>query len=308
LKKLGYLYIMLAAFLFSTIGIIGKLAINTGIKVYDLVIFQYGTAILIILLYFLVKGIKELKITKKQAKTMVIQGFIGNAGTTIFYYMALERMNAGVASILLFTNPVVVNLYFILSKTKKINAINNIALSLAMLGSALVIDVLHLDFAKTPLVGLTFGILACLSYSFFSIYADTKLKDNNPLVINFYTSLVVLFVTLVINPSFFKFQVELTPNVLGYVLLLAVVSGILPIIFTYKGISLIGAEKATIVSTCELPVTLLLAYFLLKEKMIAIQVVGVVMIILSIIILQNEDRILGLEKDSTSTTSVVRDK
>jgi len=224
----------------------------------------------------------------------MIQGIIGSSGTTLFFYLALDKVNAGIASMLLFTHPVLISVYFLISKTKKINLINNTALLLAILGSAMVINIFAFDMTMTPAIGLLFGLLSSAAYAFFNIYAEIEFKEAKPMVTTFYTSGVILLITFLVNPGFFKFDFVMTWDIAFYILELAIISGILPVVFLYKGIGIVGAEKASIVATAELPITVILAYFILGEKMNMVQGIGIFLIIASIILLQNENNILEL--------------
>ncbi len=287
-SKVGYIYVLLAAFFFALIAVIGKTVMNTGINVFDLLILQNAVALLFMLIYFATIDIKKLHLSKANLKTVLIQGFIGSAGTTILFYMALQRMNAGIASMLLFTHPVLVSLYFMLTRTKRITVTNNLALLSAFLGSIMVINIFNIDMTRTPWIGLCFGVMSSIFYAFYNIYADMRLKSFEPLVITFYTTLTSLAVTLMLHPGFFKLEFAFTTELLLYVCELAVVSGILPVIFLYKGINLVGADKASIVATSELPITILMSFLVLGERMDLVQLTGIALIIISIIILQYE--------------------
>lgn len=287
-NTIGYIYVLLAAFFFAMIAVIGKTVMNTGINAFDLLILQNTVALLFILVYFAVVDIRKLQLSAVSLKTILIQGFVGSAGTTIFFYMALQRMNAGIASMLLFTHPVLVSLYFILTRTKRISVTNNLALLAAFLGSIMVINIFSIDVTRTPLVGICFGAMSSVFYAFYNIYADMRLKSLEPLVITFYTTLTSLVVTLMLHPGFFKLEFAFTTELLLYACELAVVSGILPVIFLYKGINLVGADKASIVATSELPITILMSFLVLGERMDIVQLTGIVLIIISIIILQYE--------------------
>ena len=72
--------------------------------------------------------------------------------------------------------------------------------------------------------------------------------------------------------------------------MLALTSGIIPTILMYKGIKYIGADKASIVASSELPMTIILAYFFLSEKMSIIQLLGVAAIVGSVVLLEKADR------------------
>ncbi len=287
-NRTGYIYVLLAAFFFALIAVIGKTVLNTGINVFDLLILQNTVALIFILSYFAAVDINKLNVGRKNLKVILIQGMIGSAGTTILFYLALERMNAGIASMLLFTHPVLVSIYFMVTRTKKITFTSNLALAAAFLGSTMVINVFNLDITKTPAAGLLFGIMSSAVYAFYNVYADMKLKGFEPLVINFYTTLSSLAVTLLLRPGFFRFEFEMTSELLLYICELAVVSGILPVVFLYKGINLIGADKASIAATSELPITILLSFLVLGESMGLVQLSGIALILCSIIILQYE--------------------
>jgi drug/metabolite transporter (DMT)-like permease len=290
--RIGYIYVFLAAAFFAIIGVLGKNVINAGIAPLDLIILQYTTTIIIMFAYFVIKDINMLKLTRKEIKSIIIQGIIGSSGTTLFFYLALGKVNAGIASMLLFTHPILINVYFLISRTKKINMINNSALFLAFLGSAMVINIFAFDMALTPAIGLLFGMLSSVAYAFFNIYAEIEFKEAKPMVTTFYTSGVILFTTLIVNPGFLKFNFVMSWEIAFYVLELAIISGILPVVFLYKGIGIVGADKASIVATAELPITIILAYLILGEKMNIVQGVGIFFIIASIILLQSENNIL----------------
>ncbi|HYF82712.1 MAG TPA: DMT family transporter [Clostridia bacterium] len=287
-NRIGYIYVLLAAFFFALIAVIGKTVMNTGINVFDLLILQNAAAVVFMLAYFAVVDIKKLFLDRSRLKTILIQGLIGSAGTTILFYLALQRMNAGIASMLLFTHPVLVCLYFMATKTRKITITSNLALLSAFFGSIMVINLFNIDITKTPLAGLGFGILSSAAYAFFNIYADIKLKDFEPLVITFYTTFTILVVALILRPGFFRFEFVMTTELLLYICELALVSGILPIIFLYSGINRVGADKASIVATSELPITILMSFFVLGERMGPVQLAGILLIMCSIAILQYE--------------------
>lgn len=294
--RIGYLYVFLAASFFAFIGVLGKNLISAGIAPLDLIILQYAATMFMMFAYFAFTDISVLKLTKHEVKRILIQGIIGSSGTTIFFYLALEQVNAGIASMLLFTHPVLISVYFLISKTKKINMINNSALVLAILGSIMVINIFAFNIASTPSIGILFGLLASAAYAFFNIYAELEFKEAKPLVTTFYSSGVILVATLLINPRFFIFDFTLSWDIVFYIARLAIISGILPVVFLYKGIGIVGADKASIIATAELPITVLLAYCILGEKMNLIQVIGIFLIIASIILLQNENNISVLIK------------
>ena len=184
-NKVGYIYVLLAAFFFALIAVIGKTVINSGIKIFDLLVLQYTASFVFMLIYFVIAGIRKLSLPKESLKAVLTQGLIGSSCTTVLFYLALEKLNAGIASMLLFTHPVLVSIYFMATKTRKITRRSNLALLTAFFGSIMVINVFNIGIAGTPFIGFVFGIMSSCTYAFYNIYADVKLKDFEPLVIAF---------------------------------------------------------------------------------------------------------------------------
>ena len=281
-----------AAFFFALIAIIGKSAFNIGMRVYDLMIMQNAVSAVIMFVYLWIKDKKSIIISRNQLKRVILQGVFGSTTNTLFFYLALEKINAGIASMLIFTHPVFVTLFFVITGIRKITIVNNLALILAVVGSGMVINLLNLNVTQTSFIGLIYGVICSISYAFFNIFADLKLKDVKSEVLTMYTSVIMFIISSILNPGFFKLNIILSSQTIFYVFELAAVSGILPVIFLYKGIALVGSEKSTIIATSELPITLILAFLVLKETMILTQVMGVMFIIGAVLVLQNESIIL----------------
>ena len=53
-NKVGYVYVLLAAFFFALIAVIGKTVINSGIKIFDLLVLQYTASFIFMLIYFVI--------------------------------------------------------------------------------------------------------------------------------------------------------------------------------------------------------------------------------------------------------------
>jgi len=90
------------------------------------------------------------------------------------------------------------------------------------------------------------------------------------------------------NPVELAFLVH-EPQVLTYVFMVAVAASFLPPLLIYAGISLIGASRASIVSTVELPFAVVLAHMILGEDLSLMQWAGAALIFISTLLLQIND-------------------
>jgi len=287
--KIGYFYAILASIFFASIAIFGKLVINGGLGPVKLMVWQYIFTGSTLLIYLLVTKPKSLVLTRKQLIRVMLQGVIGSAGTNFFFYAALQYLNAGICSLLLFTNPLFVVLFFVLTGIKKIKPSNWIALAMAMIGSLFVLNVFEAARGGISPIGVGLGLLSGVCYGFYNVFADLKLRDLDPNVINFYSSVFGIITALTVGIFTGVSNYVLPLEFAGLIFGISVIAGILPILFIYKAISTIGSEKVTVVATVELPITLMLAFLVLGEKMSILQIGGVFLVIGATFLLQRAE-------------------
>ena len=279
----GYIYAILAAFFFALIAIIGKGLVSGGTHPFQVSFYQYLFTILILGIWLYLRKPNEFRCDRKRLCAFALLGVFGGGGTTLLFYSALQYLDAGVTSMLLFINPVYITLFFAVTKIRKMKPINYISVIIAVSGAALVLDVFagSLKFSAT---GLVLGVLSGIAYAFYNVFADLRLKSEDPNVVNFFASIASLILTaLLIVFNGIDFTVKATD--LPSILFLAGFSGILPVYFIFKALQYIGSEKVSVIASIELPMTLIMAFTLLKEHMRSIQIFGVALIIISTVLL-----------------------
>jgi drug/metabolite transporter (DMT)-like permease len=301
-RKIGYIYIIIASSCYAMIGIFGKLVLNSGFSAFELLFYQYVIMAAFLSGWILIKSPGDLHVSKKMLINLMIQGIIGAAGTSVLYYMALAKINVGMASMLFFTYPIFVNLFFIFTGIRKINLGSKIALAFAFIGSCLVLNIFTTGIAGISLAGIVLGILSSICYAFFNVFADLKLNTLKPITISFYTSMVTMIIGGILAPGALPHfaaatglgsgagPTPLLMAMLVYLAMLALICGVLPTILMYEGIARIGADKASILSSSELPLTILFAYLVLGEKMVLIQIVGIILIVAALLMLHRSDQ------------------
>ena len=285
----GYIYAILAAFFFALIAIVGKGLVSGGTHPFQVSFYQYLFTILILGTWLYLRKPGELRCGRKKFCAFALLGLFGGGATTLLFYSALQYLDAGVTSMLLFINPVYIAIFFAVTKIRKLKQINYISVIIAISGAALVLNVFT-GSLKFSAVGLVLGVLSGVTYAFFNVFADLKLKSEDPNVINFFSCIASLFLTtILLTFSGIGFSVEITS--LASILFLAFFSGILPEYFLFKALQYIGSEKVSVIASIELPMTLIMAFTLLKEHMKPIQLFGVVLIIISTVLLHyNESK------------------
>lgn len=284
----GFLYAILAAFLYSLVAVVAKNLISGGIEPLQVTFYQYIFTVSILAVWILLKNRHSLRCSIRQACSFALLGIIGGAGTNILFYSGLQYLNAGISSMLLFLHPVAITLFFAVTRIKIMRPINYFSVLLAALGAAVVLDVFS-DTLSFSAAGVIFGILSSMTYAFYNVYADLKLKEEDPNVINFYACLAAFFfIAVLMAARGVNFAVE--PATLPPIFFLAAFSGVLPAYCFFKALQHIGSEKVSVVSSIELPFTLIMAFLILGEQMKPIQLLGVAMIVAATIMLHQNER------------------
>jgi len=284
----GYIYAILAAFFFALIAIIGKNLVSGGTHPFQVSFYQYLFTVLILGVWLLFRKPNALRCSGKQLRSFAMLGIFGGAGTTLLFYSALQYLDAGITSMLLFINPVYITLFFAVTKIRKIKPINYFSVLIAVIGAAIVLDVFS-GSLKLSAAGIALGTLSGVAYAFYNIFADLKMKSEDPNVINFYaciSELILTAVLLLMNGIGFSVPLSDLPSIL----FLATISGILPVYFIFKALQYIGSEKVSVIASVELPVTLIMAFTILGEHMKLIQLSGVVLIIIASVLLHYNEQ------------------
>lgn len=287
-KHYGYLVTMLSAVCFGTGAIIIKIAYSMNLTAWQFLVMQNLCAVpLLLVIYALSPGKNWHNLRQKMIK-LAILGIFGTLGTSVTVFLAFEHIEAGVGTVLFYTYPAFVSLGSLFFFQEKLRLTHYFCLVATVLGALCTINIWSLNVAALPLKGILFIYLSALAYTFFNLYSQHNLAESSALEVTTFTQLFATLVLIIIKPPFFLLQgVSREGLILGFAM--ALLTTVFSFLLLLKGITLIGASKASIVSTFELPVTLTLAFLILHEDLNPGKVIGATMILASIIYLNYSD-------------------
>jgi drug/metabolite transporter (DMT)-like permease len=295
---IGCTYVSLSAFLFGMVAIVAKYAYQLGMEAKQLALVQgaFSTLVLWVVLSLFFPGLKSVR--KKDLKYLIAQGVLGSGLSSILFFYAVYYLPASLASVLFFTCPIMVILLTVFIFGERVTVVRWTSLLLAFLGSGLALGLGRgTGGARNPVLGVVIALGAAFFYALLNIFAERNLRYNHPLTVTFYA---VLFS----NISFFIFAwpipsklMVMTKTMWFVALLLSLLSTVIPLLLYFYGARLIGVGRASIISTVELPFTVLLAKLVLREEVSLLQWAGAALILSAVIILQQEQRILSFLSD-----------
>ena len=292
-SKLGYIAAILSAICFGSSGLFVKALYNFDMSAAEILILQYLIAVIILwaISYYFYKD--KIFISKKLMKKVFILGVFGNTFMTLFYYKSFIYLDVAVATILLFTYPIMVTIYSFIFKEEKGDIFIIMSLFIAFIGSFLVLDLFNYN-SSVALTGIILGILGALFYAFMNVYSETFLDQIEPIVLTSYINSFSL-ISLIIY--YHPFELIYSPPPSGAwtaIIMLAVIAGVLPVALLYTAIKNIGAVKASIIANFEIPVSAILSYFIYNEKLNNFQILGMFLVIIGIVVLENNKNIKKL--------------
>lgn len=169
--KKGYVYILLATFLFSSMEIALKLVTNVFNPV-ALTFLRFLTGA-IILLPFAVKGLKErkLKLNKSDFKFFVLEGFICVVVSMTFYQLAVLNCKASIVAVLFSCNPVFVIpfAYFILNE--KIYKTTIVCLVISITGMIVIMNPFNMT---SSVSGIIFTVLSAITFALYGVIGKKR--------------------------------------------------------------------------------------------------------------------------------------
>ncbi|KIX19750.1 permease [Flavobacterium sp. 316] len=246
--------------------------------------FIYGiTGMLLINLYQKIKNKGTVvKASKKNIFNLMLAG-TSLGMTSVFYYLSVKYIDVSIAIVLLMqTVWMGVLIEWFLDK-KAPSKQKTIAVIIVLIGTLLATNLLFSE-VELNWIGIFWGMLAAMSFT-------TTMFTANKVALGISSAQRSLFMLLGggIIVFFFSIYTQTEPfnfAIFGkYGIFLALFGTIIPPILMTAGFPKTGLGLGSIVSSLELPVSVLMAYFLLNETVIFSQWIGILLIILAIVIM-----------------------
>jgi len=241
------------------------------------------------------------KATKKNKTQLMIAG-TSTGLTSIFYYLAVKfDIPVSIAIVLLMQTVWMGVLLEMFLEKKLPSTIKIIAVIIVLIGTALATNLINSSVELNPL-GIFFGMLAAASFTTTMFTANSIATEISSAQRSLYMLLgggvmVLLFALITqiipnqneaVNQAMGVFSTAKDFNFeifLKWGIVLSLFGTIIPPMLLNAGFPHTGIGLGSIVSSLELPVSVLMAYFLLHEQVLMVQWIGIILIIMAIVIM-----------------------
>jgi drug/metabolite transporter (DMT)-like permease len=208
-------------------------------------------------------------------------GAIAYGGQLVFFATALERVSASMATILFHTAPIVVVAAAVLAGREGLTGLRALALVLGV-GGVGVVAAASGDLRAEPL-GIVLSLGSAVACAAVVVGIDLLGDQVAPLSLAVLLSTGSLLAMLVVAP-FTGVGVPASGDDWLLVLALGIVPGVIGSIALLAAINDIGPSLASILLTLEPPVTVLLAWLALDERLSALQLAGGAVILAAMVV------------------------
>ena len=286
----GVFLVALGATSYGMLATFVKIAYGDGYTTAEVTTSQFIYGIIGILILNLIQKVKNKNKTPKASKKNIFQLMLAGTSlgmTSIFYYLAVKYIPVSIGIVLLMQTVWIGVLleWFLDKKAPSFQKI--ISVLIVLIGTALAINIFKIDFNDSNInwpVGILFGLLAAASFTTTMFTANRVATAISPTQRSLYMILggAVIVFTFAIFTQVTPFNFEIFAK---WGIIMALFGTIIPPMLLNAGFPLTGIGLGSIVSALELPVSVMMAYTLLNEKVDPLQWFGIALIILAIIIM-----------------------
>jgi drug/metabolite transporter (DMT)-like permease len=271
MRSSGTILCLASAACFGAMAAFGKLAYDEGATVGTLLSVRFALAAA---MFWALTPAREVRsLGRRDVVVALGLGACGYALQAGCYFAALDRIDASLLSLLVYTYPAMVAVAAVLIGRERMDARRVAALALASGGLVLVLAGAG-GGALDP-VGAALGLGAAIVYCTYILVSDSVAARIRPQVL---ATIVCTGAAVTLTAGSAALG-ELRPGALtlagwGWLACLAAVSTVGAISLFFAGLKRVGPTTASILSTAEPVVTVLLAFAVFGEVLRPIQVIG----------------------------------
>ena len=302
LKNLRHeIYLVFGSLFFAISSIPAKLAMESGLSAWRLTQIRTIGAFLVLFIYVYLKNKQSLKIKAKELPILIVFGVFGFAAVNLLYFLAIQRLNVGIALIIEFTAPIWIALWMRFIQKKLVSKLMWWGLVIGLTGLVLIAQVwrgLTLDG-----LGVLFAVLDAFALTIYFLVGEKLVGVKSSEATMAWGLGISSAFFAIIQPWWtFPFEemgniVDLTGRLSGislptfYLVLWVIVFGTaIPYFLVLNGLRGLSAAKTSSIGMLEPVLGGIFGWIFLYENLNFIQSAGVVVVLVGIF-LANRARI-----------------
>jgi drug/metabolite transporter (DMT)-like permease len=227
-----------------------------------------------------------IRVDREQLPSLAILGIVGLAGVHAAYFLAIDRLQIGVAVTIQYLAPLLLLLWLRLVHGRRLAPSLWGAVGLSVVGCFLVVKAY--DASSLDAVGVAAAFGAALTFAFYMVGSERAGHQNEAVTTLFWTfGFASVFWALVAPWWGFPFEALDSPGNLLLAAGVIVIGTLLPFICMVAAVRHIPAPRAAIVATLEPVLAAVFAWVILDEKLDAVQLLGGALVLGAVVWVQS---------------------
>ncbi|HEY0045482.1 MAG TPA: DMT family transporter [Flavobacterium sp.] len=227
------------------------------------------------------------KASKKQVLQLMTAG-TSMGMTSIFYYLSVKFIPVSIGIVLLMQTVWMAVILEMFLEKRSPSKMKILAVMIVLAGTVLAANVLN-ENSELDWRGIVFGILAAASFTATMFTANRVALGISSAQRSLFMlcggGILVLIFALATQETPYNYDI-----LYKWGILLALFGTVIPPILLNAGFPLTGIGLGSIVSSLELPVSVLMAAFFLREQVLLLQWLGIILIILAVVLMNLPSR------------------
>jgi len=302
-EKLGALLVLIAATGLGTLGILGRLAFDMGLTIPTTLALRFSIGSVVFYLLLGINQIRERKgketrpeadsyrpfhfLTGRNLIVGVGLGAFGYAVMSGLFFWGYRFMSVGMVAIVFYMYPIFVVMIAAIFLKEKVTQYTAIALALAFGGVALIAGA---DPVHTDPRGVTIVLGAAIVYASYVTASRSMLSTVDSRVLTAYVLPSAAATFLIYGKITDQLMLPATAYGWAVGFTLAIVATVIPVFAFLNGLSRIGAVRASILSTFEPVVAVVLGATLLHDSVTLATILGGILILVGAILANKRHR------------------
>ena len=282
----GVVLVGLGATSYGMLATFVRLAYDEGFTTAEVTTSQFVFGILGILVINLFQKIKKGTSVINASKRNIFQLMLAGTSlgmTSVFYYLAVKYIPVSIAIILLMQTVWMGVLIEMILDKKAPSKLKVISVFIVLVGTLLATNIFKND-VQLDWHGIVWGMLAAASFTTTMFTANrvaTGISSaQRSLFMLLGGAIIVFSFAIATQKTPFNFEIFIKWGIV-----LSLFGTIIPPMLMNAGFPLTGIGLGSIVSALELPVSVMMAYFLLHEQVVLVQWIGIILIVLAIVLM-----------------------
>ncbi len=297
INTLGFLITISGAIFFSTKAIFVKLAFqDTKVDAVTLLCLRMFFSLPFYIGAAWIAHRKEgvVKLTQRQWVWVLTMGIFGYYLSSLFDFIGLQYVSAGLERLILFLYPtfaVLINTFYFKTKLSRIQLLA-LVLTYIGIGTAYWGEIRSAHYGPQFFYGSFMIFLCAVTYSFYLVGTGRLVNAVGATRYTAYAMLAAsagIFIHFLITHP--VGDIVMTSSLAGYGVALAVIATVLPSFMMSVGMKKIGSNNVAIITSIGPVSTILQAHFFLGETIILEQILGTALVIIGVILIGWQSKI-----------------